>query len=99
MIQRITILAEIFAHYGISVSVYSGKRSAAEQKALYAKGHTTLDGIKRRSRHQDGRAVDLVINPPYYDVAGYVWEQLGGKWGGNFSDPALAAVEFQHFEE
>ena len=99
MTRRLLLLAQVLGQYGVSVSVYSGRRSLSEQRERFRGGHTSLDGIAKRSKHQDGAAADLIVSPPYYEAAGYVWEQLGGKWGGNFSDPALAAVEFQHFEE
>lgn len=48
--------------------VTSGRRSASEQAALYAQGRTKpgiivthLDGVSRRSRHQDGLAVDCAF--------------------------------------
>lgn len=48
-----------------------------------------------RSKHEQGRAVDIVFRPAdFAPVAGEVWEALGGKWGGRFRkyDPV-------HFED
>jgi len=48
-----------------------------------------------RSKHQYGRAVDIVFHPAdFAPMAGEVWEALGGKWGGRFKkyDPV-------HFED
>lgn len=51
-------------------TVISGLRTLQEQQALYAKGRTEdgqivtyKDGIERRSKHQEGRAIDVV---PYF---------------------------------
>lgn len=84
---------------GYGCTLYSGRRSYRQQLALYLKGHTTVAPWEG-SKHQDGQAVDLVIAPKSgYAVAGKLWTEMGGTWGGNFKDPALAAVEFQHFEQ
>ena len=51
-------------------TVISGIRTEDEQKALYAKGRTKpgnivthKDGVDRKSRHQEGMAVDVVPYP------------------------------------
>lgn len=46
-----------------------GLRTAKQQKELFAKGVTKCDGIKKKSYHQYGMAVDLV---PYID-GNYTW--------------------------
>lgn len=54
----------------VDFAVHDGWRTLAEQRALYEAGASRLDGERRRSRHQDGCAVDLV---PY--VGGrLLWE-------------------------
>lgn len=84
---------------GYRATIYSGRRSYGEQLQRYLAGHTTVPPWKG-SKHQDGEAVDLEISPRSgYAVAGKLWTEMGGLWGGNFQDPRLAAVEFQHFEE
>lgn len=41
-------------------AVHDGIRTAEEQRALYLKGASKLDGFQKLSRHQTGHAVDLV---------------------------------------
>lgn len=38
---------------------FGGLRTTAEQKALFEKGVSKADGVKKRSKHQDGKAVDF----------------------------------------
>lgn len=91
------LLAEL-RRRGYRVTVYSGRRSYLAQLKRYVAGHTTVP--PGESKHEKGQAVDLIIEPSSgYRVAGAIWTKLGGLWGGNFKNKALAAVEFQHFEE
>ena len=63
----------------VDFSVHDGLRTAADQKAMYRKGASQLDGVTKKSKHQKqsdgyGHAVDLV---PYYDGAlHWEWEPL-----------------------
>lgn len=54
-------------------SVISGFRTTEEQQGLYAKGRTEpgniityKDGVNKRSKHQEGLAVDVVPYPSLY---------------------------------
>lgn len=64
------------------------KRSAAEQRRLFEEGKSKCDGIKRVSKHQQGRATDIyfvsddglrLVDPTrgwgYWHQR---WEDLGG---------------------
>ena len=42
------------------VGPYGGKRSVANQQALFKRGVTKADGINKKSYHQTGLALDLV---------------------------------------
>ena len=68
----------------LDFAVISGLRSAEEQRALYAKGRdanglivnkahvvTYKDGLHQQSRHQFGRAVDIVA----YKDGGITWDE------------------------
>ena len=51
-------------------TVVSGNRTTEEQQALYAKGRTSpggivthCDGVRNKSKHQGGRAADVVPYP------------------------------------
>lgn len=67
---------EVVKHW--DCSVICGLRTTEEQQALYAKGRTEegkivtyADGVRRRSKHQDGVAVDVVPYPiAWEDVIG-----------------------------
>ena len=91
---------------GLTFKVTSGRRTQAEQDALYAKGRTE-PGPKvtwtRKSRHLTGRAYDLTLfsgkNPvwdsKHYDTAGRIGEELGMTWGGRWKG---GKTDRPHFE-
>lgn len=66
------------------------KRSTEEQQKLFKEGKSKLDGVHKRSAHQSGKAVDILL----FDSAGVLidhwpedvakkfhswWEAWGGK--------------------
>lgn len=81
---------------GLTPKITSGRRTCAEQNAIYAQGRTKPGAIVTRARgcqswHVHGRAVDLLL-PAAQDADGYrrigeMAERFGGKWGGRFGDP------------
>jgi len=82
---------------GVRWTITSAFRSAAQQTALYRKLAPRGMAVAPpgRSKHERGRAVDIVFYPAdFAPVAGEVWEELGGRWGGRFKkyDPV-------HFED
>jgi len=109
------ILAEM-AKLGHPMTVTDGNRTLAEQQALYAKGRTkppigkkytvtNADGIKAKSNHQDGRAVDCTFfnskGQPHWPPRNEAWELFGSlvraaglKWGGDFK----SRVDLPHVE-
>lgn len=77
--------------------ITSTYRSSAEQAALYrtAAKRGLPAAPPGRSKHERGRAVDIVFSPAdFAPVAGAVWEALGGRWGGRFK-----AYDPVHFED
>jgi len=94
------------AALGLTFKVTSGRRTQAEQDALYAKGRTA-PGWKvtwtRKSRHLTGRAYDLTLfsgknpiwNSKHYDTAGRIGEELGMTWGGRWKG---GKTDRPHFE-
>jgi len=98
--EKFLALAGKFARAtGLALQVRSGRRTCAEQNALYAQGRTTGGAIVThapgcRSWHVAGRAVDADVRLPSgavstntadYTAAGALWKRLGGSWGGDFS--------------
>lgn len=82
---------------GVRWRITSGKRTRSEQAALYRKLAPRGMAVAPpgRSKHELGRAVDIVFSPAdFAPMAGEVWEELGGRWGGRFKkyDPV-------HFED
>ena len=88
----------------IDFTVVYGLRTTIEQQMLYAQGRTTpgkivtyLDGVTKRSKHQDALAVDLAPYPIDWDnhkrfilLAGYIQgiaNQLNVnlRWGGDWN--------------
>jgi len=83
------VLADVRAA-GLSPRLVSGRRTCAEQRALFAKGRTApgpivtkADGC--RSWHAHGRAVDVQLSAAAdYQQLGEAAKRHGGKWGGDF---------------
>jgi len=73
-------------------------RTAEEQNMLFEAGKSKCDGYIKVSMHQLDRARDIAIiddegnvvneygDHPNYAVLGKFWEDLGGRWGGNFEN-------------
>jgi len=91
---------------GLTFKVIQGRRTQAEQDALYAKGRTK-PGPKvtwtRNSRHLTGRAIDIALfsgknvvwESKHYDRAGEIGEELGLVWGGRWKG---GKTDKPHFE-
>ena len=110
---------EVIMH--IDCSVIYGLRTLEQQKDLYAQGRTrpgrivtNLDGINKRSKHQDGLAVDVVPYPIDWDnrerfvhFAGFVRGiatqmnikiRWGGDWDGDNDLRDQTWMDLPHFE-
>lgn len=96
---RVERLMWALAWLGWPVRVTQARRTAEEQWSLYQQGRTTpgdivthADGRTTRSKHQDGRAVDLVFKTSDRGVTwdgpwllvGLAGEALGLEWGGRW---------------
>lgn len=90
--------AYIRANYpGVRWTVTSARRTAAEQAALYRRLAPRGMAVAPpgRSKHQQGRAADIVFQPRDFErTAGEIWEALGGRWGGRFQK-----YDGVHFED
>lgn len=94
------------ASEGLTFKVIQGRRTPAEQAALYAKGRTA-PGPKvtwtLKSRHLTGRAIDIALfqgknvvwESKHYNRAGEIGEQLGLVWGGRWKG---GKTDKPHFE-
>lgn len=80
----------VLEQHGVRVVVTSTRRSLDKQKRLYADylaGRSKYPAAPPgRSTHGSGIAFDLHLEPPVYEAAGHLWEQLGFTWGGRFND-------------
>jgi peptidoglycan LD-endopeptidase CwlK len=112
----------------IDFGISHGKRTTEEQFELWKQGRTQqpdgswkitgkivtkLDGVKLRSRHQDGKAVDVfayVNNKASYDpihlaiIAGVVLSEARRRdmsitWGGTFGSKEFKGWDSPHFEK
>jgi peptidoglycan L-alanyl-D-glutamate endopeptidase CwlK len=91
---------------GLTFKVIQGRRTQAEQDALWAKGRTK-PGPKvtwtLKSRHLTGRAIDLALfqgknvvwESKHYTRAGEIGEELGLVWGGRWKG---GKTDKPHFE-
>jgi len=84
-------------------------RTAPQQLKLFIQKRSNCDGYKSKSKHQLGRARDLLIidkvglevwdHVPEYDILGETWESLGGTWGGRwYKDGKTKFDDCYHFE-
>ena len=48
--------------FDLTIPWLGGKRTAEQQAEIYSRGASTLDGVTKKSRHQRGLAVDIVIS-------------------------------------
>lgn len=106
--EQLQALASRFrAVTGLDLRVRSGRRTCAEQNALYAQGRDGAGEIITyasgcTSWHVLGRAADLDPITPSgvgqaesaYRTAGAIWVAMGGVYGGNFS----GFPDLGHFE-
>ena len=67
----------------------SVRRSRTEQLKLWHNRHNNPYPVAPpgTSKHELGRAFDLVGPSEVLAAAGRVWESWGGTWGGRFKDP------------
>jgi peptidoglycan L-alanyl-D-glutamate endopeptidase CwlK len=91
---------------GLTFKVIQGRRTPAQQAALYAKGRTA-PGPKvtwtLKSRHLTGRAIDIALfsgknvvwESKHYNRAGEIGEELGLVWGGRWKG---GKTDKPHFE-
>lgn len=59
IMQKIFLEAIKRSPIDFGIPQYGGMRTAAEQNELFRDGKSKLDGYKKKSRHQSGRAVDI----------------------------------------
>lgn len=78
-------LFQIATQLDPAARITSAYRSRAEQERLYRRW---LAGLSRfpaappgRSKHEKGRAIDLVAEPAVLRRLGAIWEAAGGTWG------------------
>ena len=74
--------------YDFGIPSTGGKRTPAEQKELFDKGWSKLDGYEKKSYHQTGMAIDIFLwcdehngicykcKDKYKEIAGVVKEQF-----------------------
>lgn len=87
---------------GIDIRIVSGRRTCAQQNAIYAQGRTMPGKVVSgahgcRSWHTWGLAFDFFVmegskpvkngGDPRYEAVGRIGRSIGMKWGGDFGDP------------
>jgi uncharacterized protein YcbK (DUF882 family) len=92
------------------ISIFAFFRTAEEQKKYFDAGLSKADGYEKKSMHQLGRAVDIVIldnsgmpvweeNEDYHKLGQYWEERLGGRWGGTwYKQKKTSFNDIYHFE-
>ena len=101
---RVYWLLRIARYYGVPVVITEARRTPERQRWLYASGRTRPGPILTntlRSKHLEGRAVDLDIRGVRPDdVPQYVWDWLGslGEWLGLTWGGRWRLRDYRHFE-
>jgi peptidoglycan L-alanyl-D-glutamate endopeptidase CwlK len=114
-----SVMLEAIANSPIDFGISHGIRTLKEQQDLYALGRTKpgnivtkCDGVKLRSKHQDGLAVDvfafvnwkLSYDPEHLAlIAGVVLSSAARlrvkiRWGGTFGSKVFKGWDKPHFE-
>lgn len=81
-------LLAVASELGLRPRVRSAGRTCADQQALKALGPGVTGAGMCRSFHVLGRALDIDLDPndcTTYTRLGQYWEQMGGVWGGRWS--------------
>jgi len=90
MSLRLALVKFVMEYYAFAFpAINSGYRSPQRQLELY---NAYLDGTQtqkpaRQSWHTVGRAVDMNVPTAILPLVVAIWKYLGGRWGGEFSDP------------
>lgn len=81
--------AEALLYYFPGLTITSVRRSYTQQLRLWYNRHNNPYPVAPpgTSKHEAGRAFDLVGPPELLRQAGQLWESWGGRWGGRFRDP------------
>lgn len=85
------------AAYGYPMGISSTYRDNESQNALYAQGRTKPGSIVTNAKggqsiHNYRLAFDIFLNirgqeysnSAFFDLAGKIWTEMGGEWGGNW---------------
>ncbi|MBA7613773.1 hypothetical protein ES703_21029 [subsurface metagenome] len=101
--REFTHMVELLLHQASLLRPYEPiidycKRSAQEQNRLYKKGLSKLDGYKKKSQHQFGKAIDIYLVRKgkiswakwRYEVLHDYWVKIGGK--------PMISWDIAHFE-
>lgn len=98
------IFNEVIKYY--DCSVVCGIRTIEEQQKAFKSGNSKCDGIKKKSKHQNGLAVDVVPYPinwdninSFYELAGCIktiarQKGINIKWGGDWQ----SFKDYPHWE-
>lgn len=102
-VEMLGLLFTYATRTGYRLIITAVYRTPEEQKALFDRGLTKLDGFIKKSKHQLWRAVDLCIidaeSRPQWEHDGYkalgeYWKSIGGTWGGDWA----SLNDVYHFE-
>ena len=70
--QLATLAEEVLKISPFDFAITSGYRTLAQQQEMFAKKVSKCDGVRRISKHQEGKAIDIMV----YDEEGKgTWEE------------------------
>ena len=89
---------------GLNVAVFEAERSTERQRWLHAQELSQPDGVRERSSHQFGTAVDIAFKDQKNEFSfsvdhdwkklGELGESFGLVWGGRWKTPVMS-----HFQQ
>lgn len=104
--------AIVYSPIDFGIPSTGGLRTAQQQQALFKKGVSKCDGIRHKSKHQYGQAVDIyaLVNgaaswerAPLSVIAGHILgiaksQGINIRWGGTFGSTDYMGWDCPHFE-
>ena len=105
-----TLANEILKSSKVDFGISYGLRTQAEQEKLFVKGERKGDGIKKKRKHQDGKAFDFVCykngyitwdKKYYYYIAGLFEAKakelnINITWGGWWSFEDCCHIQLEY---
>lgn len=61
--RLVILVGMVLARDNVDFTITCGLRTLKKQKEAYKNGYSKLDGVKKKSKHQSGLAIDFIYYP------------------------------------